>query len=479
MDESVRLWQEQFSSSGVPSVEGERIVALGREDNWWGPVGETGPCGPDTEMFYDTGTAPCGTQCRAGCGCGCGKYLEIWNDVFMEFSMQADGSCQRLPRPNVDTGLGMARMLAVLNGVESVYDIDVLKPLIDCLANLSTRDHASIAVSFRIVADHVTSACHIIADGVAPANTERGYVLRRLIRRSLVHARKLGVRERALWRPLFDQLRRLYVDDYPGIDEHADHILQILTGEEEQFGRTIETGLKQFHGLVEADAVKRDRTIDGRAAFELFATYGFPLEMTRELAGERGIGVDEEGFRAEFARHQELSRQGARERFAGGLADKSELAVRYHTTTHLLHAALRQVLGGHVEQRGSHITAERLRFDFSHPRKLEQEEKSRIEALVNWAIERDYSVHCAELSADEAREGGAIGLFKERYGDRVKVYAIGDFKPAPCAMRESLTFSKEICGGPHVERTGDLGRFRIVKEQSASGGVRRVRATLE
>lgn len=282
-DESVRLWQEQFSSSGVPSVEGERIVALGREDNWWGPVGETGPCGPDTEMFYDTGTAPCGPQCRAGCGCG--KYLEIWNDVFMEFSMQADGSCQRLPRPNVDTGLGMARMLAVLNGVESVYDIDVLKPLIDCLANLSTRDHASIAVSFRIVADHVTSACPIIADGVAPANTERGYVLRRLIRRSLVHARKLGVRERALWRPLFDQLRRLYVDDYPGIDEHADHILQILTGEEEQFGRTIETGLKQFHGLVEADAVKRDRTIDGRAAFELFATYGFPLDGSGEYAG--------------------------------------------------------------------------------------------------------------------------------------------------------------------------------------------------
>jgi len=465
--ESIALWQEQFARAGIRAREGERIFALGRADNWWAPVGQTGPCGPDTEIFYDTLRARCGEGCRPGCRCG--KYVEIWNDVFMEYEKLPDGSHRPLLQQNVDTGMGLERTLAVLNDLDSVFETDLFAPLIARISALSGRDYREHATSFRILADHVRAAVHLIADGVRPANVEQGYVLRRLIRRAVRHGRRLKLQER-FWSPLVAAVAATN----PALEGKAPAIARVLAEEEDRFTRTLEKGLRRFEQLV-----ARRAAVSGEEAFDLFATYGFPLEMTRELAQERGLEVDEEGFRRAFDRHQERSRQGSGHRFAGGLADRSETATRYHTTTHLLHAALRQILGNHVEQRGSHINAERLRFDFSHPARMTPAELEQVEGLVNAAIGRDYSVGSAEMSPEEAKAGGAIGLFADRYGNRVKVYTIGDPENAPQADPASPTFSKEVCGGPHVEGTGVLGRFKILKEQSASSGVRRIRAVLE
>ena len=470
--ESVDLWREQFAQADMEAAEGERIFPLGRADNWWGPVGCTGPCGPDTEMFFDVGGAPCGPDCRPGCSCG--KYVEIWNDVFMEYEKKADGTWGRLVQQTVDTGMGLARVLTMLNGLDSVYDIDTLRPLVDQIGRMSGRACERHARSFRIVADHANAACHLAADGVEPANIERGYVLRRLIRRAVVHARRLGI-EQSIWGPLFERVRAGGNEVYPELENRAGQILDALQGEEEQFERTLKEGLKRFEQVARGS----EETIEGERAFDLFATYGFPLEMTRELAQESGLAVDAEAFQRAFARHQVLSRRSADQQFGGGLADRSSAATHYHTATHLLHAALRRVLGGHVEQRGSHITEERLRFDFAHPRPLEVGEIEQVESLVNAAIERDFAVCSAEMALAQAREGGALGLFGDRYGESVQVYAIGELDRAPQGDPQGPTFSKEICGGPHVERTGLLGRFRIVREQSASRGVRRIRAVLE
>ena len=473
-EESVAQWQEQFARAGINARPGERIFRLGRDDNWWGPVGQTGPCGPDTEMFFDTGRARCSPQCRPGCACG--KYVEIWNDVFMDYHRKADGSHAPLDQKNVDTGMGMARTLAALNGLESVFETDLLAPLVERIAGLSGKPYPQHRTSFRIVADHVTAACFLVADGVVPANVEQGYVLRRLIRRAIGHGRKLGLPE-GFWVPLFEVVETIYGDTYPMLADKQSDVVAALEEEEGQFARTLEKGLKKFAQVVEEGT--GDGIISGGRAFDLFATYGFPLEMTRELARERGLRVDEEGFRVEFSRHQELSRQGAEQKFSGGLADHSEQSTRYHTATHLLHAALRRVLGPQVEQRGSNITSERLRFDFSHSGKMTPEALRAVEDLVNAAIDRDYPVGFAEVSVEEARQRGAIGLFGDHYGTSVKVYTIGDPGHDVDADPEAPTFSREICGGPHVLRTGLLGKFRIVKEQSASQGIRRVRAVLE
>ena len=394
----------------------------------------------------------------------------------MEYERLPDGSSVALRQRNVDTGMGLARTLAVLNGVDSVYDTDMMQPLIEIVGQLSGRDYQSNQQSFRIIADHVQSACHVIADGVVPSNVEQGYVLRRLIRRLVVHAWRLGI-EGGIWEPLLAAVRRSYGEVYPDLNERAGEIAQLLDEEEHQFERTLKQGLRQFQR--QAGDMEEGGMIDGHAAFDLFATYGFPIEMTVELAMERGLSVDTVGYGQEYERHQQLSRQGAERKFAGGLADHSEMATRYHTATHLLHAALRKVLGEHVEQRGSNITNERLRFDFSHPEKVDPDQLKSVEALVNGVIAQDYPVPWEETTVEQAREGGALGLFGEKYGGKVKVYAIGDLAGRPDAYDGSTTFSKEICGGPHVERTGLLGRFRIVKEQSASRGVRRIRAVLE
>ena len=472
-EESIDLWQQQFASVGIDAPLGERIFPLDRDENWWGPVGATGPCGPDTEMFIDSGHPSCSADCRPGCGCG--KYVEICNDVFMEYEMLADGSCQPLQQRNVDTGMGVERTLAAINGYESVFQSDIFAPLIERIGTLSGQDYGDHVVSFRILADHVRAAAHLIADGVVPANVEQGYVLRRLIRRAVRHGRAIGLRG-DYWPPLIQEVTAVH----PFLRGKASAIVERLGDEQVRFERTLGKGLRHFDRLVDRRVGRCDgiATIGGEEAFELFATHGIPLEMTQEMARERGLSVDETDFRRALERHQSRSRQGGARRFAGGLADDSERATRYHTATHLLHAALRQVLGEHVEQRGSHINAERLRFDFSHPAGVDAEQLRRVEELVNGAIHRNYPVSWLEMEVEQARSGGAIGLFPERYGDRVKVYTIGDPEGQPEADPSAATFSKEICGGPHVQSTGELGHFRIVKEQSASSGVRRVRARL-
>ena len=474
-EESLRLWQGQFGRAGIRAAEGERLFALGREDNWWGPVGQTGPCGPDTEMFFDTGRPPCGQDCRPGCGCG--KYVEIWNDVFMEYNREIDGSFSRLERPCVDTGMGVERALMAVNGLDSVYATDPLRPLLAAVGDGpcgEQRDNPRDEQSRRIVVDHARAALFIAADGIEPSNTERGYVLRRLVRRAAVHARRLGLGTR-FWPALLPPLEELYAEAHPETAAALPDALSRILREVEHFSATLEKGLKRFERLAE-DA---RAAIPGEAAFDLQATYGFPIEMTRELAAERGIALDEAGYRAARLQHRERSREGAARRFAGGLADQSESATRYHTATHLLHAALHRVLGPHAVQRGSNITAQRLRFDFAHDQAVEDKELRQVEALVNAAIERDYPVSRAEMTVEEAQQGGALGLFGGRYGERVSVYAVGEPDPPPRADPQGPTYSKEICGGPHVERTGALGRFRIVKEQSAGRGVRRIRAVLE
>ena len=465
--ESIELWREQFGRAGIDARKGERIFPLGRDDNWWGPVGQTGPCGPDTEMFYDTGRKLCGRECRPGCNCG--KYVEIWNDVFMEYNKLADGTYEPLPQQSVDTGMGVERTLTVLNGLDSVFETDLFVPLVERIGELSGRNYRECTRPFRIVADHARAAVYLIADGVAPSNVEQGYVLRRLIRRAVRHARSLGISGN-FWKPLVDRV----VATSPALSERGAAIADSLEEEQSRFEKSLKKGLTQFEKLAE-----RHSAISGEAAFDLFATYGFPLEMTCELARERGLQVDEPGFHLAFDRHQALSRQRSGHRFASGLADHSESSTRYHTATHLLHAALRRVLGAHVEQRGSNINPERLRFDFSHPSRVTPEELGRVEELVNAAIGRDYPVVCEEMSVEEAKKGGAIGLFADRYEGPVKVYTVGALDCPPEADPDSSTFSKEICSGPHVEQTGALGRFRILKEQSASSGVRRIRGVLE
>lgn len=460
-EESIKLWQEQFAKVGIEAMVGERIFALGRDDNWWGPAGQTGPCGPDSEMFFDTNKEKCGSNCRPGCSCG--KFVEIWNDVFMEYNKQKDGTYIPLINKNVDTGMGIERTVAVLNGFESTFDGDTFQPIIKKVEDLSGKKYNEQKKSFRVVADHIRAGVMMIADGVMPANVEQGYILRRLIRRAVRHGRLLGINNNFLGE-LATEIFAIFDEIYLLTDKH-EKILQVLQDEENKFGKTLETGLKKLKELVGSEKMA-DRIISGVDAFDLFSTYGFPLEMTQELGAEHGLGVDEKGFYEEFNKHQELSRTATAGKFKGGLADNSEITTKYHTATHLLHAALRQVLGKHVEQRGSNITAERLRFDFSHPTKMTAEEIKQVEDLVNDAINKDYVVNCEETTVEGAKAKGAIGLFESKYGDKVKVYAIGDV-------------SREICGGPHVEHTGLLGKFKIQKEEASSSGVRRIKAILE
>lgn len=460
-EEAAALWEEV-------GVSRDRIYFLAREDNWWGPTGATGPCGPDTEMFIDTGRSPCGPVCRPGCGCG--RFFEIWNDVFMEYRKTSEGTFVPLERKNVDTGMGVARTVAMMNGKESIYDIPQFLPLFGFLRKLagtgSSPDPESLR-SLRIISDHIRTATHILGDdqGVPPSNLDRGYVLRRLIRLAIRHGRKLGIEE-----PFTHRLAELVIQTespvHGELARNREFVINELAGEEERFEATLQSGLREFEKLLPNLMKNPSGVIPGRVAFRLYDTYGFPVEFTSELASEHGMTVDMEGYRKAFDRHRELSRQGSEKKFSGGLADNSRMVTRLHTATHLLHQALREVLGDHVEQKGSNITEKRLRFDFSHPEAMTDSEIERVELMVNRMIEEDLPVVCEEKLLEEALDQGAIGLFRSRYGDRVKVYRIGD-----CSL--------EICGGPHVSSTGELGHFRIVKEKSSSRGVRRIRATLE
>ena len=456
-EESAQLWR----NCGVAD---DHIFFLPKENNWWGPAGITGPCGPDTEMFIITDKEPCGPNCSPACSCG--RYLEIWNDVFMQYNKKADGTFEPLEQKNVDTGMGLERTICVLNGKKSVYETDLFADILKKISELSGKEYGSDEMTtraFRIIADHMRTATFIMGDdrGVSPSNVDQGYVLRRLIRRAVRYGMGIGMPE-GFTGEVAKVIIEQYKDVYPELKRNEAFVLEQLSLEESRFARTLKQGNREFEKLVEK---VQDGQIDGVSAFHLYDTYGFPVEMTEELARERGLTVDMDGFHDCFRRHQATSQAGAEQRFKGGLADNSEQSARLHTATHLLQAALRKVLGPEVAQKGSNITAERLRFDFSFGRKMTKEELAEVERLVNEAIESHTPVTCEEMTVAQAKEQGAIGLFESKYGEKVKVYTMGPY-------------SKEICGGPHAQNTGDLVSFKIKKEESSSAGVRRIKAVI-
>ena len=455
-EETARIWE----SLGIPK---DRIYFYGKGENWWGPAGETGPCGPDTEIFYDTGKEKCSENC--GPSCNCGKYLEIWNNVFMGYNKDKDGNYSELQQKNVDTGLGLERVLAIINGKTSVYDTELFDGIIKKIEEVSGKKYdKTTEKEFRIIADHIRAATFVLGDdkAVTPSNVDQGYVLRRLIRRTSRQLRKLGVEGNRMCE-ISEAIINQYQDIYPELSKNREFILSELEKEEQTFDKTLDKGLKAAEKIFEI--IKDEHTLSGGLAFKLYDTFGFPIELTQELAAEKGKDVDVEGFKKKFREHQEKSRQGAAQKFKGGLADHSEETTKLHTATHLLNAALRQVLGDTVFQRGSNINPERLRFDFSFDRKVTQEELEEVTRLVNEAIRAGLPVVSEEMTVDEAKKKGAIGVFDDKYDEMVKVYSIGEF-------------SKEICGGPHVENTSELGEFEVLKEQSSSAGVRRIKARL-
>lgn len=456
-EESAELWRRC-------GVADDHIFFLPKENNWWGPAGITGPCGPDTEMFIITDKEPCGPNCSPACSCG--RYLEIWNDVFMQYNKKADGTFEPLAQKNVDTGMGLERTICVLNGKKSVYETDLFADILKKISELSGKEYGSddeTTRAFRIIADHMRTSTFIMGDdrGVSPSNVDQGYVLRRLIRRAVRYGMGIGMPE-GFTGEVAKVIIEQYKDVYPELKRNEAFVLEQLSLEESRFARTLKQGNREFEKLVEK---VQDGQIDGVSAFHLYDTYGFPVEMTQELARERGLTVDMDGFHECFRKHQATSQAGAEQRFKGGLADHSEQSARLHTATHLMHAALRKVLGPEVAQKGSNITAERLRFDFSFGRKMTKEELAEVERLVNEAIESHTPITCEEMTVAEAKEQGAIGLFESKYGEQVKVYTMGPY-------------SKEICGGPHAQNTGDLVSFKIKKEESSSAGVRRIKAVI-
>jgi alanyl-tRNA synthetase len=453
-DEAAEIWLEL----GIPP---ERIHYLPKEDNWWGPAGATGPCGPDSEIFYDTGL-PDHPGCRPGCGCG--KWVEIWNNVFMQYNKQPDGSYARLPRPNVDTGMGVERTVMVVQGQQDVFTVDTLAPLVAAVEALAGQPYSQNPAPFRVITDHIRAAAFAIADGALPSNVEAGYVVRRLVRRAVRCGRDLGIREN-FCAGLAETVIDLLSPVYPHLLERREAVCAALEQEETKFKHTLERGLKQAHRVIDGVRAAGGAQIGGAEAFDLFETYGFPLALTVEIARENGLAVDEAAFAAMMERHRAISRQGLEQKFKGGLADHAEQTTRLHTAAHLLQAALRQILGPGVRQMGSNITAERLRFDFTHPQRLSEEELAAVEELVNQQIARDLPVTVETLPLEQALAQGALAFFGEKYGEQVKVYSVGDF-------------SKEVCGGPHVSRTGELGKFKIQKQEAVGAGVRRIRGII-
>ena len=445
---------ECWKKAGIPD---ERIYFFGKEENWW-IAGEEGPCGPDTEMYYDTGKPKCSSECNPSCGCG--KYIEIWNNVFMEFYKDKNGY-RKLEQRNVDTGLGLERMAMILQGKETPFEIEIFEPVMKELEKLQKVDSIE---SRRIVAEHLRSSIMIINDGGRPSNVDRGYILRRLLRRMTRHMNKLEIDLQELSNIInisIDSLKELY----PELEKNKETIKQIIIAEKDKFMKTLQKGEKEFNKVANRTKNNNEEIIDAKTVFNLYETYGFPPEMTEELAKEAGLKVDMENYQKLFKEHQEKSRMGSEAKFKGGLASTGEMEVKYHTATHLLNAALKQVLGSHVHQKGSNITPERLRFDFSHGAKMTDEEKKKVEDLVNEYIKQNIRVERLEMTKEEALKLGAEAMFIDKYGDEVTVYKIGDV-------------SLEFCGGPHVERTGVLGTFKIKKEEASSSGVRRIKAIL-
>ena len=449
--EAYDLW----TSLGVPS---NRIAKLPKEDNWWGPAGTTGPCGPDTEMFYWSGEGPAPEVFDPANK----NWVEIWNDVFMQYDKQEDGSFKKLEHPNIDTGMGFERVVAVLEGKKSCYDTELFQPIFDILFQMENKPaSAEKNRSERIIVDHVRAATFIMAEGITPGNKDQQYQLRRIVRRMLGEGHKLNLKP-GFALPLAEKVIELFGAYYPELVHNKNAILSAFEAEEKDFSRTLIKGIQMFEKAISNPQNIQNGVLNGEVVFDLAQTYGYPKEMTIAMAKEKGLNVDMAGYEAAFKHHQDISRG---ESAPCGLADHKEETTALHTATHLLHQALRQVLGTHVEQRGSHITAERLRFDFSHPEKVSPEDLKKVEEIVNKAIQDDLPVVCEEMSLADAQKTSAIGLFANKYGDRVTVYSIGDF-------------SKEICAGPHVTHTGVLKSFRIMKEESSSKGVRRIKATI-
>ncbi|MEA2088339.1 MAG: alanine--tRNA ligase [Patescibacteria group bacterium] len=536
-DESVKIWQKCFKKSKISfevydnkkkNNKTARIFPLPKKDNWWGPAGETGPCGPDTEIFIDLGKpvnfekCPNNNNCKPGCNCG--RYIEIWNNVFMEYNrkfkipnseFQINSKSQiqnnkkykyiALSQKNVDTGMGLERTLAILNGFDNVYEIELFKLIIQKIEHLTIRTlmhfeteekeeyensgtkYKDNPKAFRIIADHIRTSVFMISDGVIPSNLGRGYVLRRLIRRAIRYAKMIKIEESHFTFLIAKEIIKIYKDVYPELEKNRDFIQDCLVKEEHKFCQTLERGLKELKKIygtvirgVDPENLSKDMVIqnnimraDGKKIFHIYETYGFPIEMSQEIMKEWGIAFDEETIeeaKKAFKEHQELSRTASVGMFKGGLADAGEQATKYHTATHLLLGSLRRILGNHIYQKGSNINADRLRFDFSHSEKLSEDEKQKIEYLVNKQIQKKLPINSEEMSLEKAKQLGAIGVFDSKYGDKVKVYTIGN---------PDNVFSREICNGPHVKNTSELGKFKIRKEQSSSAGVRRIKAILE
>lgn len=453
-EESEKIWL----SLGIPS---SRIYSLSRKDNWW-EVGETGPGGPDSEIFYDTGKPPCGPNCRPGDGCG--RFFEMWNNVFMEYNRKSDGTYERLRQKNVDTGMGVERTIVILQGKDDLFQTEIFTPIIKKVEEqiekkkISEEEYPKI----RIIADHLRAAVFLIADGVFPSNVEQGYVLRRLIRRAARYGRLLGLPEGFTFK-VSEVVIATMGREYSELEKNRQLILDVLKEEEEKFYKLLEKGLKE---------IEKHPLLDGKTAFWLYETYGIPLEMIEEIAQERGQKIDRESFEKEFRKHQQLSRRGVKKKFAGGLAGHSPEEIKLHTATHLLHQALRMTLGSHVRQAGSHITPQRLSFDFTHPTPLTNQQIQKIEVLINEKIRQNLPVTFKVMTIQEAKKEGALAFFGEKYGEKVKVYFIGPSKG------EKRPFSIEVCGGPHVSFTGEIGGVKIIKEESIGAGKRRIYAIL-
>jgi len=479
--EAFGLWIKK----GIPKV---KIFEFGLEDNFWGPVGPTGPCGPCSELHYELTEKPCSLGDKCSPNCSCGRFVEIWNLVFMEYFKDEKGNYQPLPQKNIDTGIGLERLAAILQNKKSDYQTDLFLPLMEEISSVIAKGEAlkqsrgepgGIAASLpsvaprndilfksRIMADHLRGVCFLVADGVLPSNIEQGYVLRRILRR-IIGQGQLWNLEKNFLIPLAQKVIKLYQSPYPELKNKQTDILTVIQNEEEKFSRTIEKGIKQFEKIAK-------EKINGQKAFDLFSTYGLPLEMIKDLAARKGLAVDEKGFEEQRKKHQELSRAGAEKKFGGhGLGEArvfskedEEKVKKLHTATHLLHQALQDVLAEEIQQMGSDINPERLRFDFSYSQKLTPEQVKQVEDIVNQKIKENLPIKCQEMTKDQAIKSGAKAFFKTKYGQQVKVYSVGDY-------------SKEICAGPHVKQTGQLGHFKIKKEQSSSAGIRRIRAVLE
>ncbi|MEI6843377.1 MAG: alanine--tRNA ligase [bacterium] len=478
--ESVELWKQLFAEKGIivkdveigseengynVGMQGGRIFYYNAKKNWWSragvpehmPAGEPG--GPDSEMFYDFGTPhdpKFGKECHPNCDCG--RFLEIGNNVFMEYKKNSDGTFSKLPQSNVDFGGGLERLAMAVQNTNDIFNIDIFSHLIKQIEKLSGTAYLdeSVTASYRVVADHIRASVFLIGDGIVPSNTDQGYFVRRLLRRAVRYWDKLGITETGI-SVLVSPMLEYYKDTYPETYSKKETIIQEIEKEEEKFRKTLKDGLKQFEKGVDP--------------FILFTTYGFPFELTQELAKEKGIVVDENKFRADLEEHQKLSRSGSEQKFKGGLASTGEMETKYHTATHLLHKALQEVLGENVIQKGSNITPERLRFDFTHGAKMTDEEKKKVENIVNEKIQANLPVQKIIMKKEEAEKTGAMHAFGDKYGDEVSVYFVGDSL--------ETAWSKEFCGGPHMSHTGELGVFKILKEEAVSVGVRRIKAILE